>query len=98
MGYGARFTHFWAWDLEVSDLNKDGNDDVMILDLQADITTQRVVTYLGPVTSNTQGKSQTLDLLNRILTEHLLQEIGVNHKSVVASVVADSVLIMMYGS
>ena len=52
---GARFTHFWAWDLEVSDLNKDGNDDVMILDLQADITTQRVVTYLGPVTSNTQG-------------------------------------------
>ena len=52
---GARFTHFWAWDLEVSDLNKDGNDDVMILDLQADITTQRVVTYLGPVNSNTQG-------------------------------------------
>ena len=52
---GARFTHFWAWDLEVSDLNKDGTDDVMVLDLQADITTQRVVTYLGPVTGNTQG-------------------------------------------
>ena len=52
---GARFTHFWAWDLEVSDLNKDGNDDVMILDLQADITTQRVVSYLGPITSSTQG-------------------------------------------
>ena len=52
---GERFTHFWAWDLEVSDLNQDGNDDVMILDLQADITTQRVVTYLGPVTSATQG-------------------------------------------
>ena len=52
---GARFTHFWAWDLEVSDLNQDGTDDVMVLDLQADITTQRVVTYLGPVTGNTQG-------------------------------------------
>ena len=52
---GARFTHFWAWDLEVSDLNKDGNDDVMILDLQADITTQRVVSYLGPISSSTQG-------------------------------------------
>jgi hypothetical protein len=52
---GARFTHFWAWDLEVADLNDDGNDDVMVLDLQADITTQRVVTYLGPITSNTQG-------------------------------------------
>ncbi|MEC7178130.1 MAG: VCBS repeat-containing protein, partial [Candidatus Thermoplasmatota archaeon] len=52
---GARFTHFWAWDLEVTDLNNDGNDDVMVLDLQADITTQRVVTYLGPVGSSTQG-------------------------------------------
>ena len=52
---GARFTHFWAWDLEVSDLNKDGNDDVMILDLQADITTQGVVSYLGPISSSTQG-------------------------------------------
>ncbi|MBT5736382.1 MAG: hypothetical protein HOI28_06045, partial [Euryarchaeota archaeon] len=52
---GARFTHFWAWDLEVSDLNKDGNDDVMVLDLQADITTQRVVSYLGPITSSTQA-------------------------------------------
>ena len=52
---GARFTHFWAWDLEVSDLNKDGNDDIMILDLQADITTQRVVSYLGPISSSTQG-------------------------------------------
>ena len=52
---GARFTHFWAWDLEVSDLNQDGNDDVMVLDLQADITTQRVVSYLGPITSSTQG-------------------------------------------
>ena len=41
---GERFTHFWAWDLEVADLNDDGNDDILVLDLQADITTQRVVT------------------------------------------------------
>ena len=52
---GERFTHFWAWDLEVADLNDDGNDDILVLDLQADITTQRVVTYLSPITSNTQG-------------------------------------------
>jgi len=52
---GPRFTHFWAWDLEVSDLNKDGEDDIMVLELQADITTQRVATYLGPVSSSTQA-------------------------------------------
>ena len=52
---GARFTHFWAWDLAVGDANQDGNDDVFILDLMADLTTQRVVTYRGPITSNTQG-------------------------------------------
>ncbi len=50
---GERFTHFWAWDLEVSDLNNDGNDDIMVLDLQEDITTQRVFTYLGPISSAT---------------------------------------------
>ena len=66
---GARFTHFWAWDLEVSDLNKDGNDDVMVLDLQADITTQRVVTYLGPVGS-AQGIVTILGHLSRIPTVH----------------------------
>ena len=57
---GARFTHFYAWDLAVGDANQDGNDDVFVLDLMADITTQRVVTYRGPVTSNTQGMITTL--------------------------------------
>ena len=36
-------------------MNDDGNDDILVLDLQADITTQRVVTYLSPIASNTQG-------------------------------------------
>ena len=57
---GARFTHFYAWDLAVGDANQDGNDDVFVLDLMADITTQRVVTYRGPITSNTQGMITTL--------------------------------------
>ena len=48
---GQRYTHFWAWDLAVGDINQDGNDDVVILDLLNDISNQRVVTYLGPITS-----------------------------------------------
>jgi hypothetical protein len=36
---GSRFTHFWAWDIEVGDFNQDGDDDVAILSLAADITT-----------------------------------------------------------
>lgn len=51
---GARFTHFWVWDIAVGDANQDGNDDVYVLDLLSDITNQRVVTYRGPITSNTQ--------------------------------------------
>jgi len=57
---GARFTHFYAWDLAVGDANQDGNDDVYILDLMADITTQRVVTYRGPITSNTPAMITSL--------------------------------------
>lgn len=52
---GQRFTHFWAWDLAVGDANQDGNDDVYVLDLLNDISTQRVVAYRGPITSSTQG-------------------------------------------
>ena len=55
LGTSARFTLFWAWDIVVADLNDDGNDDILVLVLQADISTQRVVTYLSPITSNTQG-------------------------------------------
>jgi len=50
---GQRFTHFWAWDLAVGDINQDGNDDVVILDLLNDISNQRTVTYLGPIGSST---------------------------------------------
>ena len=52
---GARFTHFWVWDLAVGDADQDGDDDVYVLDLLADLTTQRVVTYKGPISSSTQG-------------------------------------------
>ena len=52
---GERFTHFWVWDMTVGDADQDGNDDIYVLDLMADITTQRVVTYRGPITSSTQG-------------------------------------------
>ena len=53
---GARFTHFWVWDLKVGDFNGDGNDDIAVLDLLADIDNQRVVVYNGPVTSSTQAQ------------------------------------------
>jgi len=46
---GSRFTHFWAWDIEVGDFNQDGDDDVAILSLAADITTQYAVVYEGPI-------------------------------------------------
>ncbi len=57
---GERFTHFWVWDLAVGDADQDGNDDIYVLDLLADITTQRVVTYRSPITSATNGLVTTL--------------------------------------
>ena len=52
---GERFTHFWVWDIAVGDADQDGNDDIYVVDLLADITTQRVVTYRSPITSATSG-------------------------------------------
>ena len=57
---GERFTHFWVWDIAVGDANQDGNDDIYVLDLLSDITTQRVVTYRSPITSSTNGLVTTL--------------------------------------
>jgi hypothetical protein len=57
---GARFTHFYAWDLAVGDVNQDGNDDVLVLDLLNDISNQRVVTYMGPVSSTTTPMTTAL--------------------------------------
>jgi hypothetical protein len=62
---GQRYTHFWAWDLAVGDANQDGEDDIYILDLLSDVSTQRVVTYRGPITSNTQGLVTSLGPSNQ---------------------------------
>ena len=62
---GQRFTHFWAWDLAVGDADQDGNDDVYVLDLLNDISTQRVVAYRGPITSSTQGLVTSLGPSNQ---------------------------------
>jgi hypothetical protein len=62
---GQRFTHFWAWDLAVGDADQDGNDDVYILDLLGDLSSQRVVTYRGPIGSSTQGIVTTLGPANQ---------------------------------
>ncbi|MGB1992068.1 MAG: FG-GAP repeat domain-containing protein, partial [Candidatus Poseidoniaceae archaeon] len=51
---GEQFDVVWMWDLAVADLNGDGNDDIVTLELLADLKNQRVVTYLGPITSSTQ--------------------------------------------
>ena len=61
---GQRFTHFWAWDLAVGDINQDGNDDVVILDLLSDISNQRVVTYMGPISSSTAPMVTALGTAN----------------------------------
>jgi len=55
---GERFTHFWAWDMQTGDFNQDGNDDMAILELQPDITTQNIVYYMGP--NPTQGQVVSL--------------------------------------
>ena len=46
--------------MAVGDADQDGNDDIFVLDLLADITTQRVVTYRSPITSATNGLPTSL--------------------------------------
>ena len=50
----ARFDQVWVWDLAVGDVDEDGDDDILVLELQADIKKQVVKTYLAPINSNTQ--------------------------------------------
>ena len=49
------------------DFNGDGNDDVAVLDLLADIDNQRVVVYNGPVTSSSQGQITAEVLLKQVI-------------------------------
>ena len=57
---GQQFDVVWMWDLAVAELDGDGNDDIVTLELLADIKNQRVVTYMGPINSQTQ----TTNILN----------------------------------
>ena len=61
---GQRFTHFWAWDVAVGDINQDGNDDVVILDLLSDLSNQRFVTYMGPIGASTAPMVTALGTAN----------------------------------
>jgi len=70
---GARFTHFWVWDMTVGDADQDGNDDIYVLELEEDITRQNVVTYRSPITSTTQGTPTFLGLS----TQHIYQTLEV---------------------
>ena len=53
---GEQYDVVWMWDLAVADLDGDGNDDIVTLELLADIKQQRAVTYMGPITSSTQAQ------------------------------------------
>ncbi len=57
---GEQFDVVWMWDLAVADLDDDGNDDIVTLELLADLKQQRVVTYRGPITSTTQAQVTSL--------------------------------------
>ena len=57
---GQQFDVVWMWDLAVADLNDDDNDDIVTLELLADLKNQRTVTYMGPITSSTQGQITSL--------------------------------------
>lgn len=57
---GQRFSHFYVWDIAAADLDDDGNDEVVVVDLLADISSQRMVMYQGPISSATQAKVTSL--------------------------------------
>jgi hypothetical protein len=57
---GEQYDVVWMWDLAVADLDGDGNDDIVTLELLADLKNQRVVTYRGPITSTTQAQITSL--------------------------------------
>ena len=57
---GQRYSHFWVWDIAADDLDGDGNDEVVVIDLMADLSSQRMVTYQGPISGSTQAKITSL--------------------------------------
>ncbi len=62
---GERFTHFYVWDLKVGDFDGDDNDDIAVLELATDITTQNIVVYAGP---NPTAAASELTTLGRSTT------------------------------
>ena len=68
---GERYTHFYAWDIEVGDFDDDGNDDVAILGLYPDITTQYLQVYKGPVTCAESVPSTTANAGNCLSLIHI---------------------------
>ena len=49
----ARYTAPWVFDLEVADINGDGNDDIGTIQVRTDITNLDFVYYMGPLTGTT---------------------------------------------
>ena len=71
---GQRYGHFLAWDIAVGDADQDGNDDIFVLELLADLTSQRVVVYKGPITSATTPVPISLGASTTHIYQHL--EVG----------------------
>ncbi|RAH14343.1 MAG: hypothetical protein CMB56_005490 [Methanobacteriota archaeon] len=45
---GERFTHFYVFDVKVGDFDVDGNDDIAVLELASDLSSQNIIVYPGP--------------------------------------------------
>jgi len=52
----VRKEHVWVWDLAVDDVNGDGDDDIVVLELLANAKTQQISTYLGPIGSTSTAR------------------------------------------